>query len=441
MKINRRSFLATTSANLFALNFLPEGKANDTPAVTDPRATSGDEIHEPDWKEKLTITVGPANADIQGKSDKAIQAAVDYVARLGGGTVEVLPGSYDLRSSIFLSSNVRVKGSGKETILKKNNMVSSPLLEDSDWYDQEITIKDASGFHVGDSVFITCKTENGVLNTAKRVLVSRNGNRFKLNQALRKNYWLKNKASVSNLFPLLTSEFTKNVSIQNLVLDGNRQNNENMNGNYGGCIFIQDCNRYTFQEVETRNYNGDGISWQICHDVHVENCHSHDNADLGFHPGSGSQRPVIINNKLEKNGIGIFFCWGVKYGLAENNRIDGILKHGISIGHNDTNNIIRNNHIENSGINGILFRDDPRGKDFWPNRNLVVGNKIINSGKEKGIAVDIQGKTKEVTLKSNKLIENRGPMERIGIKIGENTSDIILDQNTFEGFSRDILRV
>ncbi|GIS58084.1 MAG: hypothetical protein CM1200mP2_03090 [Planctomycetaceae bacterium] len=45
--------------------------------------------------------------------------------------------------------------------------------------------------------------------------------------------------------------------------------------------------------VEARNNNGDGISWQICHDVVVENCHSHDNADLGLHPGSGSQRPLI----------------------------------------------------------------------------------------------------------------------------------------------------
>ena len=145
--------------------------------------------------------------------------------------------------------------------------------------------------------------------------------------------------------------------------DARRQphNNENLNGNYGGCIFLQDCNRYTIRNVEARNYNGDGISFQVCHDVVVENCHSHDNADLGVHPGSGSQRPRILNNRLERNGLGLFWCWGVKYGLAEGNTIDGNLNYGISIGHCDTDNVMRKNRITSSGKIGILFRDESRG--------------------------------------------------------------------------------
>ena len=67
---------------------------------------------EPDWNERLTITVGPKDADLVGTTDKVIQAAVDYVARLGGGTVKVLPGTYKLRNSVFLASKVRLVGSG-----------------------------------------------------------------------------------------------------------------------------------------------------------------------------------------------------------------------------------------------------------------------------------------------------------------------------------------
>ncbi|MEZ6077734.1 MAG: right-handed parallel beta-helix repeat-containing protein [Pirellulaceae bacterium] len=93
--------------------------------------------------------------------------------------------------------------------------------------------------------------------------------------------------------PLLSSEHIADVTIENLTLDGNGQQTENFNGNFGGCIFLQDCNRYTLRGVETRNYNGDGISFQICHDVVVEDCYSHGNSDLGIHPGSGSQRPLI----------------------------------------------------------------------------------------------------------------------------------------------------
>ena len=199
---------------------------------------------------------------------------------------------------------------------------------------------------------------DGSQTVIKRTLLGRAGNRFKLSDGLRKNLWLSGKPTCSSLFPLLTSEYTSDVLIENMTLDGNRANCTNLNGNYGGCIFLQDCNRYTFRNVTTRNYNGDGISFQICHDVVVENCHSHDNADLGVHPGSGSQRPLIRGNRLERNNLGLFWCWGVKYGLAEDNHIDGNRGYGISIGHSDTDNVMRNNRILNSGKVGILFRDD-----------------------------------------------------------------------------------
>ncbi len=440
MKMNRRRFFVAASTSYVGLNLISSIQGKNQPAVTNSRSTSGDHKFEPAWENKLTMTVGNSKkADIQGSSGKVIQAAVDYMARIGGGTVNILPGEYHLNSSIHLKSNIRLTGAGDDTILKKNEMVSSPLMEDSDWYDQEITIKNAKGFNLGDSVFITCKTENGSFNYAKRILVARNGNRFKLDKGLRKNFWLKNKSKVTNLFPLLTSENTSDVVIENLVLDGNRKNNANMNGNYGGCVFIQDCNRYSFNKLITRNYNGDGISWQICHDVIVQDCHSHDNVDLGYHPGSGSQRPIIKNNLIENNKIGIFFCWGVKFGLAENNKINGIKKYGVSIGHNDTDNIVRENTITNSGIHGILFRDDFRGKDFWPNRNLIQNNTIINSGNEQGVAIDVRGKTKEVIFQGNHLVEKRGPMKRTAIQISKNASKIQLDNNQFEGFAKNVL--
>ena len=75
-----------------------------------PRATSGDDRVEPAWEEKLTVRVGLSEGDIRGDSDKAIQAAVDYVSRLGGGTVEVLPGTYRFRNSVFLASRIRLLG-------------------------------------------------------------------------------------------------------------------------------------------------------------------------------------------------------------------------------------------------------------------------------------------------------------------------------------------
>ncbi len=271
-----------------------------------------------------------------------------------------------------------------------------------------MTLKDAKGFRVGDGVVLQAKNPHDDGSTViKRTLVARSGNRFKLDEGLRENLWLTGAPTCSSLFPLLTSEQTSDVVIENITLDGRGEDNENFNGNYGGCIFLQDCNRYTMRNVTARNYNGDGISFQVCHDIVVEDCHCHDNANLGVHPGSGSQRPIIRNNHLERNNLGLFWCWGVKYGLAEGNRIDANRNYGISIGHCDTDNVMRDNEISNSGKVGILFRDEARGRDFWANRNVVENNRIINSGGDDGIAIDIQGQTKDVQITGNKISENR----------------------------------
>ncbi|HWB09258.1 MAG TPA: NosD domain-containing protein [Pirellulales bacterium] len=432
--LTRRRFLASTSA-LAAAGAAYPLLAEERPAVIEPRATSGDDAVEPDWKEKLMLTVGPAKADLVGDSDRALQAAVDYVARLGGGTVKILPGNYLLRNAVYLQSKVRLLGSGDDSVLVKAPSAATKLSADSDWYDQEITLTDSSGFHVGDGVCLrTRNPHNGGTDVAKRTLVARDGNRFKLDRALRQNFWLMGESTASTLFPILSGENISGVAIENLVLDGDREHNDNLDGNYAGCIFLQDCNRIAIRGVTARNYNGDGISWQICHDVTVENCVSRGNTGLGLHPGSGSQRPVIRGNRLEENDIGIFFCWGVKYGLAEKNSIRGNRKYGVSIGHRDTNNLICDNEIMASGESGVLFRPE-RGKDFAPHRNRLERNRILDSGTDKGIGVDVQGQTEAVTIAGNDIRETRQPMGRIGVRIGSEVRDLKLAENRIEGFA------
>jgi parallel beta-helix repeat protein len=434
--LNRRAFVCTATGLLGAGILRGRLSGQERALVRNPRATSGDRRTEPNWDERLTVTVGQEKGDVVGKTDKAIQAAVDMVARLGGGTVKIAPGTYQFRNCVWLSSGVRLVGSGAETVLVKSPSNSTKLIEDSDWYDQEITLADARGFQVGDGVCLETKNpHNGGRDVFKGTLVARSGNRFKLNKPLRQNFWLAGGAKISTLFPLLTSEFTEDVAVENLALDGNAKNNELLDGNYAGCIFLQDCNRYKIRNVEARNYNGDGISWQVCHDVVVENCRSHDNTNLGLHPGSGSQRPVIRNNRVERNWIGIFFCWGVKHGLAENNKAIDNRDFGISIGHNDTDNVVRNNLIQGSGKVGVLFRDESGGKDFFPNRNTIENNRILNSGPADGVAIDIQGKTRDVVIVKNEIREMREPKHRTGIRISKHAGPVTLATNRIEGFS------
>ena len=432
-KPDRRRFLVASSGLVASLAASEHALADDRPAATNPRATSGDPV-EPDWQQRLTITVGPAKADLIGTNHKVLQAAVDYVARLGGGTVHVLPGTYRLRNAVYLQSKVRIVGSGAESILTKEPSVAGNLAADSDWFDQEITLVDAKGFQLGDGICLRCKNpDHGGMTFVKRTLVARSGNRFKLDRALRENFWRMSNATVATLFPLFSGDHVSDVAIENIALDGNKTNNENLDGNHAGCIFLQDCNRIALRKVTARNYNGDGMSWQICHDVVVEDCQSHDHTGLGLHPGSGSQRSIMRGNKLERNNIGLFFCWGVKHGLAEKNVIDGN-RTGISIGHRDTDNLIRDNDIRNSGQVGVLFRPE-RGQAFAPHRNRLEKNRIVDSGPANGIGIDIQGETESITLVKNELRETRRPESRIGIRIGAQTREIQLVENQTEGFA------
>jgi hypothetical protein len=322
-------------------------------------------------------------------------------------------------------------------VLVKEPSATTKLAEDSDWYDQEITLADPAGFEVGDGICLRARASHKTADDiAKRTLVARTGSRFKLDRPLRENFWRIGNATASTLFPLVTGEFITDIAIENLVLDGNRTNNANLDGNYAGCIWLQDCSRIVIRGVTARNYNGDGISWQICHDVTVENCVSENNAQLGLHPGSGSQRPVIRNNRIVGNDIGIFFCWGVKYGLADQNHLENN-RVGVSIGHRDTDNLVTRNNILRSGEIGLLFRPE-NGKDFAGHRNRIEENRIVDTGGTNSVAVDIQGGTESILLRANQIEETRGAAGRIAVRLGPETRDIQLETNRITGFAIEV---
>jgi hypothetical protein len=61
-----------------------------------------------------------------------------------------------------------------------------------------------------------------------------------------------------------------------------------------------------------------------------------------------------------------------------------------------------------------------------------------DSGPDKGIAIDVQGKVEAIQLTKNTLRETRGQAERIGIRIGAETKQIDLADNRIEGFAQAV---
>ena len=272
----------------------------DLPKNTNPRAICGDFV-EPDWEQRLTLTVGPEKADIVGTTDRVIQSAVDYIARWGGGTVRVLPGTYRLRNSIFLQSNVRLLGSGTDSVLLKEPSVTTKLIVDGDHWDQEVTLANPNGFQVGDGVRLVSDAPYGKgTNIIQRTLIASSGNRFKLERRLKECFHLEYNPQIATNFALLQCTNVADVVIENITVDGNKANNEMVDqGRFDdGSIRLDECNRITVRDMTVRDFYCDGIVWGISHDVLVENCHLHDGIRLALHSGSGSQRSVVRGNRV-----------------------------------------------------------------------------------------------------------------------------------------------
>ena len=243
-------------------------------------------------KQVITVTVGQAEGDFQGSDDKVLQAACDYVANLGGGMVVILPGVYAMSNSLSPRAGIIIRGSGDKTILRKNPSVSSKIIREADWFEYCVQVEDPKGFKVGGGLALSRDgkdPEEVRLFTATAIL----GNVIFLDKRTEENYWMMDGARASTRFSIINGLNVDDVDIEDLVLDGNRSENEHINDNYAGAVFMQYCNRWSFRNVIARDYNSDGFSFQVCDDIHFDDCSSINNADLGFHPGSGSQRPVF----------------------------------------------------------------------------------------------------------------------------------------------------
>ncbi len=411
----------------------PVGTDRDTIAAP-AAATSNRPLRD---RQILELTVGQAEGDLRGTDDKIIQAGIDYLHRLGGGTLRLLPGVYKMRNAIYLHPHITLSGSGERTILRKTDGVVTRLVRDSDWFEYGVRVEDPAGFAPGGGIMLRSKTGPGAwqYEVRRATITAVRGHVIFLDQLTTENFWTEKDATAATIFPLLTAEHVDDVEVENLVLDGNRDHNEHVNGNFAGAVFLQHCNRWRFRNVVAKDYNGDGFSFQVCDDIRFHQCQALNNADLGFHPGSGSQRPVFRNCESKGNSQGIFFCWSVCDGRVEHCTLSENSLYGISIGHRDTDNLIRACTIEQNGEVGILFRNE--GEHFrGGHRNRIEDCVIRGNGIDQaGIGIDIRGKTQDITITDTRFDDTGNGRQRTGIRIGVEAQRIVLERNSFEGCS------
>jgi len=373
------------------------------------------------------ITVGRENADLIGVDNRVLQAAVDYIAGLGGGLVEIGAGEYLMRDSLHLRPNVTVRGVKGQTVLRKAPAVVSALVLDGDFGEQQITVEAPEGFAVGYGVAVWDDRAGGFHTTVARI-TGQKGHTFAIDKPLMADCMVGNYARAATVFPVVSGYHALGARIEDVTIDGNKADNVSLNGCRGAGIFLYGSHGMVIQGCTIRGYHGDGISFQQSNDVTVSDCLSEDNADLGLHPGSGSQRPTVRRCIARRNGTdGLFLCWRVRHGLFEDNVLEDNGRFGISIGHKDSDNLLRRNVVRANKEHGVFFRNESPG--MAPHRNRLEENTIENNG---GAEIRIRGEVNDLVFRNNVICDDRPQDRNVGIQIDETVGPVVLENNKIE---------
>ena len=381
-------------------------------------------------RHNLTISVGQANADVVGSDNRALQAALDYVASLGGGTVRIETGEYVMHDSLHLRSNVIVEG--HDAILVKPDASSSALTLDGDYGEEQITLENPEGFPVSGGVSIGDDNSGGFHHVVATILW-REGNTFGVNKPMNGDYLISKNARAATTYPLISGYHISGVSISGIEIRGNKEHNGYLTGCRGAGIFLYRGHGTTIRNCSVIGYAGDGISFQQSNHVTVEDCACESNTHLGLHPGSGSGSPTIRRSRSEGNGrIGLFLCWRVKHGVFEDNDLLDNGDTGISIGHKDTDNVFTRNRVRGNGREGILFRNE--SEPMSGHRNRFVDNEILDNGSaEEGYGVRVLGHTHDLTFARNRIADTGTGLQATAIFVGKNSTSPRLDDNELTG--------
>jgi hypothetical protein len=372
------------------------------------------------------LTVGGQNADVQGFTNQSVQFAIDAVAKTGG-TVRLNPGVFHIIAPVRMKSNVQLIGSGKETILKRGKGVQTKYIVDADFGELKLTVENADGFEIGMKVQITDDENSGCWNVSTAYISDIVDNVIYIDKGLIRDYRSDKNGLISNASSVIEALDVENCSISNLTADGNRADNFFADGCNSAGILILRSKNVTVDNVHVKDFNGEGISWQITENVTIKNSEISGSGNTGLHPGTGSPFSVIENNNIHHNdNDGLFICWRVYQSRVSNNKMHDNGRFGICTGHKDVDVIFSENHVFNNKSDGINLRGEREANA--PHRNTFVKNIIENNT---GFGFSINSKANDLVLKEN-IFKNSAKTQKAAIYIYEGGSTPKLENNQFE---------
>jgi len=377
---------------------------------------------------------GPA--DVVGSDSESLQKAANLLRP--GDVLSIGAGTYAMENSLFVPSGVTVRGVPGKTILRKARGVESPLTDDADYGDTFLAVAEPEKFHTGMGVTIVDDTLKTGWDISVTSIASIKPPYVIVNPMTVRDYDRRqHHARMVSTFPILCAIDAANIVLEDLIVDGNRTENDYIDGCRGGAIYMYRVRNVTVRRCTARNYNGDGISFQISDSVHVIDSESYGHAGYGIHPGTGSVSSLVKDCRMHDNGdIGLFLCWRVRHGRFENNVIENNGHYGISIGHKDTDNEFVGNTIAHNGLTGVYFRKETAENSG--SRNVFRNNKVLNNGNaHEGYGFYIEPYATDLVIEGNQIADTRANnrTQRYGIYKAPGAGSVQASNNSMSGHS------
>ncbi len=379
---------------------------------------------------KREIRVGGENANVSGFNNESIQYAIDAIANTGG-IVFLNPGLYEIKAPVRLRSNISLTGSGKETVLKRSKGVQTKYIVDADFGELKLSVENADGFEIGMKVQVTDDENNGCWNVSAAYITDITDNVLYIDKGLIRDYRSDLNGLISNTSSVIEVLDVGNSSISNLVIDGNRGENFFADGCNSAGVLILRSKEIVVDNVHIKDFNGEGISWQITENVSVTNCEISGSGNNGLHPGTGSPFTLIQNNDVHHNDLdGLYICWRVYQSEVSGNKFHHNGRYGICTGHKDSDVVFESNYIYNNASDGVNLRSEREPNA--PHRNTFIKNTIENNGTDGGAyGFSINSPAKDLVLKEN-VFKNSLKTQKAAIYIYEAGLKPKMENNQFD---------
>lgn len=369
--------------------------------------------------------------------DFGLQRAIDQLPE--GGTLLLPKGTFTIRRSLTLKSNMTLSGVGAETVITIPPIYPvAELAADAPHGATEVKVNDATEFEPGLQVTIR-DNRNNTWNETFAIIEEIDGNTIKLDRPLRHNYSVGQNGVVANIFPAILAEDRKNVTIQYLRIVG-PDDRPTFTRFVFAAIHVVRCEDVLIARCEVENWHIDAFSVQGGRNVRIMDNVARRNAGHGYHPGTGLQDSFWSFNVGEENGhMGLYYCWDNRHTIVSHNKFIGNHTYGIGrLGDGrDADCLVYRNHVERNGLSGIH-------SGMWGDckLNFIVENLALNNcQREPGAGILLQMSRQNVIARNTIVDDQDEPTQIVGLEeMADGTDGNFIVANRITGAQQEYKR-